>query len=114
MNFRLSFAWSYDPFGVIYKLRLEWKKTPYVHTQRPEIETYMNQQDWVENTLQEAKEQVLSRTASETPTPREKTEKRPREEDSPSLMEVSAKEFKMYTKKTKTCSKVDFPPLKET
>ena len=43
----------------------------------------MNREEWVEKTLQETGEQVLSRIASETPTPREKTEKRPREEDSP-------------------------------
>ena len=40
MNFPLSFTWSYDPFGVISKLRVEQKTTPYVHTQRPKIEKY--------------------------------------------------------------------------
>lgn len=93
---------------------MEQKETPYVHTQRPEIEKYMNQKNWIENTLQEAEEQVLSRIALETPIPREKTEKRPREEDSPSVTEFSAKEFKIYTKKTKTSSKLDFPLLEET
>lgn len=63
--------------------------------------------------MQEAEEQVLSRTASEIPSPREKNKKIPREEDSPSITEVSAKEFKIYSKKTKTSSKVDCPPLEE-
>ena len=70
-----------------------------MHTQSPEIEKYMNQHIWVENTLQEAKEQVLFREASETPLPREKTKKRLREGDS--LL-------------VKTSSKIDFPPLDET
>jgi len=42
MNFPLSFTWSYERFGVISKLRVEQKDTPYVHTQRLEIEKYMN------------------------------------------------------------------------
>jgi len=42
MNFPLSFTWSYDPFGVVSKLRVEQKENPYVNTQRPEIENYMN------------------------------------------------------------------------
>lgn len=56
---------------------------------------------------------MLNKTTLETPTPREKIEKRPREEDSPLVTEVSAKEFKIYSKKTKTTSKVYFPPLEE-
>jgi len=43
MNFPLSFTWSYDPFGLISKLRIEQKTTSYVHTQRPKIKKYMNQ-----------------------------------------------------------------------
>jgi len=38
MNFKFSFTWSYDPFGLISKLRVEQKITPYSHTPRPEIE----------------------------------------------------------------------------
>jgi len=114
MNFPLSFTWSYDPFGVISKLRVEQKATPYVHTQRPEIEKYMKQHTWVENTLQEIEEQILSKIALETPIPKEKTDKRPRHDDSPSVTEVSAKEFKIYTKKIKTGSKIEFPPPEDT
>ena len=56
MNFPLIFTWSYDPFGLVSKLRVEHKTTPYMHTQRPEIENYMNQRTWEENTLQEAED----------------------------------------------------------
>ena len=54
MKFKLSFTWSYDPWGIISKLRVENKTNPYVHTSRLEIEKYVNQSKWVENTLQEA------------------------------------------------------------
>lgn len=64
MNFKLSFTWSYDPLGVISKLRVEQKATPYAHTPRPGIEQYMNQDEWQENTLQEAEEKVISSTTS--------------------------------------------------
>lgn len=37
MNFKLSFTWSYDPFGIISKLSVEQKTTPYTHTPKPEI-----------------------------------------------------------------------------
>jgi len=52
MQFNLSFTWSYDPLGIISKLRIETKSTPYFHTPRPKIEKYKNQLEWVENTLQ--------------------------------------------------------------
>ena len=90
------------------------KTTPYAHTPKPEIEQYMNQGEWQENTLQEVEEQVLSRTTSEIPIPREKIDKRLREDDYPSVTKFSAKEFKIYRKKIKTDSKIDFPPLEET
>lgn len=37
MNFKLSFSWSYEPLGLISKIRVEKKTTPYSHTPRPEI-----------------------------------------------------------------------------
>ena len=43
MKFKLSFTWSCDPLGIISKLRVEKKTTPYVHTTKPEIEQYSNQ-----------------------------------------------------------------------
>ena len=69
MKFSLSFTWSYDPWGIIYKLRVEKLTTPYIHTSRPEIEKYANQSKWAENSLQEAKEQLFSTSNLQTPTP---------------------------------------------
>ena len=42
MHFNLSFTWSYDPLGVISKLRVENKSTSYFHTAKLEIEKYKN------------------------------------------------------------------------
>lgn len=51
MKFKLSFTWSYDLLGIISKLKVEQKNTPYTHTPRPEIEKYMSQDEWKENIL---------------------------------------------------------------
>lgn len=51
---------------------------------------------------------MLSTATSQTPTPWETTEKRPWLEDSPSVTEVLAKKFKIYTKKARTNPKIDF------
>lgn len=80
MKFSLSFTWSYDPYGIILKLIVENKITPYIHTSRPEIEKYANQLEWTENTLQEAEEQLFSTSSLYTPTSQEKSSKRQREE----------------------------------
>ena len=69
MEFSLSFTWSYDPLGLISKMRVEHKTTPYTHTQRPKIERYVNQLTWIENTLQEAEEKLVSTSTSQTPIP---------------------------------------------
>jgi len=42
MKFALNFSWLYDPLGVISKLRVENKLTPYHHIPRPEIEQFKN------------------------------------------------------------------------
>jgi len=60
MNTKLSFTWSYDPFGIISTLRIQLKSTPYNHTPRPELEKYTNQEEWSEGTLQEAYENIIS------------------------------------------------------
>ena len=101
MQFELSFTWSYDPMGIISKLRVEQKTTPYAHTPRSEIEYYMNQEEWQENTLQEAEEKVFISKTSHTPIPHEKHAKRTRESASPSVLEFPKIEFIMYKKKKK-------------
>jgi hypothetical protein len=111
MRFPLSFTWAYDPFGVISELRIKQRSTPYVHTQRPEVERYMNQTEWQENTLQEPEEKHVSATTSQTNTPQKKVEKRSRKEVSPSVTEVSAEDFQVYRKRAKTNHTTDF--LKE-
>ena len=80
MKFGLSFTWSYDLMGVISKLWVENEFTTYHHTVKPEIEQYKNQLEWIENTLQEAKEQAISTSNVKTPLAQEKTTKRGREE----------------------------------
>lgn len=99
MKFGLSFTWSCDPLGIISKLRVENKTTPYIHTPRPEIEKYVNQSVWAENTLQEAEEKLVSTSNLQTPTPQEKTIKRQREEGTSSTTGSEAKEFRIIYRK---------------
>lgn len=60
MMLTLSLTWSYDPYGIISKIRVDNKNIPYIHTSRPDIEQYANQLEWAENTLQEAEEKIMS------------------------------------------------------
>lgn len=53
LNLKLSFTWSYEPFGMISKLRVEYKTTPYTHTRQLEIDKYMDRDQLEENTLKE-------------------------------------------------------------
>ena len=50
MKFFASFIWHYDPCGIILKMRVKNKNIPYVHTSRPEIEKFANQNEWEPNT----------------------------------------------------------------
>ena len=72
MGFQPSFTWSYDPHGIISALRVELKATSYTHTSKEEIEKYTNQDEWVEGTLQEADEQVLSTSNVQSSVPESK------------------------------------------
>ena len=51
MQFTHSFTWSYDPMGIISKKSVENKSMPYIHNHILEIEKYMNQEEWVADTL---------------------------------------------------------------
>jgi hypothetical protein len=102
MGFTQSSTWSYAPFGVISELRVKQRSTPYAHTQKPEVEKYMNQTEWQENNLLEMKEQPAPIAASHTNTPQKKIEKRARKEVSPSVTEVSTEDFQVYRKRAKT------------
>ena len=60
----------------------------------------MNQDQWAENTLQEAEENILSTSTLQTSISQENQQKRPREERSSSAN--IAKEFIIQQKKKKT------------
>lgn len=51
MKFTHSLTWSYDPWGIISKKRVENKSTPYIHSHRPEIDKFMNQIEWMPEKL---------------------------------------------------------------
>jgi hypothetical protein len=57
MKFNTSFIWRYDPSGIIAKMRSKNKSSPYAHTLKPEIEKYVNQIEWEENTLVDIEQQ---------------------------------------------------------
>jgi hypothetical protein len=107
----MSFTWNYDPFGVILELRVKQRSTPYAHIQKPEVEKYMYQTKWQENTLLETEEQPPPVTASHINTPQIQTKKRARKEVSPSVTEVSGEDFQVHKKRAKTSHTPDL--LKE-
>jgi hypothetical protein len=111
MRFPLSSTWAYDPFGVISELIIKQRITPYVHTQRPEVERYMNWTEWQENTLQEPEEKPSLVSTSHTNTPQKQVEKRQGKEVSPSVTKVSTEDFQVYRKRTKISHTTDL--LKE-
>jgi hypothetical protein len=84
-------------------MRSKNKISPYAHTLKPEIENYVNQKEWEENTLVDTEPQESpSVSFSLTTTPQVPKEKRPRKDDSPSITEVSTEDFQVYNKKPKT------------
>jgi hypothetical protein len=127
MKFFMSFPWHNDPCGIISEMRVKNKNIPYVHESRPEVEKFANQMVWEPNTLVEPEQQDPLATVSQTTTPQVLKEKRPSQDLSPSITEVSPEEFQLYTKRSKTISapdptgekevssttvtKVDRPPL---
>jgi hypothetical protein len=56
MKFFVSFAWHYDPYGIISEMRVKNKNILYVHTSRPEVEKFANQTEWEPNTLVETEQ----------------------------------------------------------
>jgi hypothetical protein len=108
MKFLTSFAWHYDPCGIISEMRVKNKNAPYAHEPRPEIERFANQTEWEPDTLVDVEptvgmeRQVPSTSAPPTATPQNPKEKRPRQESSSPVTEVSSEEFKMHAKKPRT------------
>jgi hypothetical protein len=104
MKFFMSFPWHYDPCGIISEMRVKNKNIPYVHESKPEIEKFANQTVWVPDTLIEVEQQVPPTTMPQMTIPQVPKEKRPRQESSPPVMEVSFEEFQLHTKRPKTIS----------
>ena len=52
--FEEIFPWNYDPQGILSKIRVKCKLTPFIHETKSEIEKYSNQTEWTENTLVDA------------------------------------------------------------
>jgi hypothetical protein len=102
MKFFMSFPWHYDPYGIISEMRVKNKNIPYVHESKPEIEKFANQKVWVPDTLVEVEQQVPPTTVPPMNTPQVPKEKRPRQESSPPVTEVSSEEFQLHTKRPKT------------
>jgi hypothetical protein len=102
MKFKQIFSWHYDPCGVIVETRLKNIIPPYAHVPRSEIEKFMNQTQWEENTLIDTEPQSSPASFSQTTTPQVPVEKRPRKDVSPSVTEVSTKDFQVYRKRSKT------------
>jgi hypothetical protein len=73
---------------------------------KPEIERYMNQIEWEENTLTNI-EHHSPAIISQIVTPQVPVEKRPRKEVSPSVTEVLVEEFQVYRKRPKTSHTTD-------
>ena len=79
-KFEQSFLWNYDPQGILSKLRVKCKLTPFIHESKPEIEKFSNQIEWVENTLTEAVKQRNTSQPLEISKQLETSTKRIREE----------------------------------
>jgi hypothetical protein len=93
MKFSMSFPWNYDPCGIISEMRVKNKNIPFVHEARPEVEKFTNQTEWEPNTLVEVEQQDPPATVSQTTMPQVPKEKRPRQDLSPPVTEVSSEEF---------------------
>jgi hypothetical protein len=104
MKFSMSFPWHYDPCGIISDMRVKNKNIPYVHEARPEVEKFANQTVWEPNTLVEVEQQDPLATVLQMTMPQVPKEKRPRQDLSPPVTEVSSEEFQLHTKRPKTSS----------
>jgi hypothetical protein len=107
MKFSTTFIWHYDPHGIISDMRVKNKNAPYAHEPKLEIEKFVNQTVWLPDTFLDLEQQVPSTSALPATTPQVLKEKRPRQESSPPVIEVSSEEFQIHSKKPKTVSTPD-------
>ena len=97
-----SFPWNYDPQGILSKLRVKCKLTPFIHESKPEIEKFANQIEWVENTLTEAVNQRNTSHPLEVSKQPETSTKRIREEGAYTREATTETKFKIiYNKRSK-------------
>ena len=86
-------------------MRVKCKLTPYIHKKKPEIEQYVNQIEWLENTFLDAVKQGDTSHTLQTANQWEKATKRVREESSYTAETTTETRFKLrYTKKPKSNS----------
>jgi len=67
-----------------------------MYTPRREIKKYANQKQWINNTLQEVQEKIVSQSSLQTPIPKDKEIKRPSESMSPADSEAQVVEFHVF------------------
>jgi len=101
MNFKLSFTWSYDPLGVISKLRVEQRTTPYIHTPKPDWE--IHEQGSIDGKHFAGGKRIGNLHYNSTyPYTTREVDKRSKEEASLTVTEIPEKEFQIYKKRQRT------------
>ena len=83
-------------------MRVKCKLTPYINENKPEIEKFSNQTEWLENTLVEADKQSDTSHIFQTPAQEDKSMKINREEGSYTAETTTETKFKLrYSKRPK-------------
>lgn len=101
-----SFPWNYDPQGILSKLRVKCKLTPFTHESKPEIEKFANQIEQVENTLTEAVNQRNTNHTLEISKQLETSTERIREEGAYTAETTTETNFEIiYNKRPKLDTK---------
>ena len=86
-------------------MRVKWKLTPYVDEKKPEIEQYVNQIEWLENTLVESVKKGDTSHTLQNANQGEKATKRVKEEGTYTAETTTEMRFKLiYNKKPKVNS----------
>ena len=86
-------------------MRVKCKLTPYIHEKKPEIEQYVNQTEWLENTLVDAVKQGDTSHTLQTANQGKKETKRVREEGTYTAETTIETRFELrYNKKPKVNS----------
>ena len=101
-KFDESFLCNYDPHGILSKMRVKCKLTPYIPDKKTEIEQFSNQTEWLDNTLMETVKQGDTSHTLKIVNQEDKTTKRIREEGTYTNETTTETRFKIrYNKKPK-------------